>query len=85
MSDKARGIISVQSPWNDLCSAKQSIFSLKSQKERFHFDVIQATYQEYLRCGMYGYVSKPFEEDKLYRIVTHMEDWDGTINSYFKN
>ena len=48
-------------------------------------DVIQATYQERLRCGMYGYVSKPFEEDKLYRIVTHMEDWDGTINSYFKN
>jgi histidine kinase 2/3/4 (cytokinin receptor) len=32
-------------------------------------DVIQATYEECLRCGMDGYVSKPFEEEELYRAV----------------
>ncbi|KAH9318321.1 hypothetical protein KI387_020090, partial [Taxus chinensis] len=32
-------------------------------------DVIQATQEECLRCGMDGYVSKPFEEEQLYRAV----------------
>ncbi|XP_072991190.1 probable histidine kinase 3 [Typha latifolia] len=32
-------------------------------------DVIQATYEECLRCGMDGYVSKPFEGEQLYREV----------------
>eukprot|EP01018_Ginkgo_biloba_P005458 Gb_13091 [translate_table: standard] len=32
-------------------------------------DVIQATHEECLRCGMDGYVSKPFEEEELYRAV----------------
>eukprot|EP01018_Ginkgo_biloba_P003776 Gb_14997 [translate_table: standard] len=32
-------------------------------------DVIQATHEECFRCGMDGYVSKPFEEDQLYRAV----------------
>ncbi|GLJ40220.1 hypothetical protein SUGI_0825400 [Cryptomeria japonica] len=32
-------------------------------------DVIHATYEECLRCGMDGYVSKPFEEEQLYRAV----------------
>jgi arabidopsis histidine kinase 2/3/4 (cytokinin receptor) len=35
-------------------------------------DVIQATYEECLRCGMYGYVSKPFEEEELYRTVAQL-------------
>ncbi|MBA0556475.1 hypothetical protein Golob_026572 [Gossypium lobatum] len=30
-------------------------------------DVIQATHEECLRCGMDGYVSKPFEAEQLYR------------------
>ena len=33
-------------------------------------DVIQATHEECLRCGMDGYVSKPFEGEQLYREVT---------------
>ncbi|KAM0831761.1 hypothetical protein ACQ4PT_065304 [Festuca glaucescens] len=33
-------------------------------------DVIQATYEECLRCEMDGYVSKPFEGEQLYREVT---------------
>eukprot|EP00252_Welwitschia_mirabilis_P002043 TRINITY_DN1198_c0_g1_i2.p1 TRINITY_DN1198_c0_g1~~TRINITY_DN1198_c0_g1_i2.p1 ORF type:complete len:1102 (+),score=183.66 TRINITY_DN1198_c0_g1_i2:334-3639(+) len=32
-------------------------------------DVIQATHEECSRCGMDGYVSKPFEEEQLYRAV----------------
>lgn len=32
-------------------------------------DVIQATHEECLKCGMNGYVSKPFEGEQLYREV----------------
>lgn len=32
-------------------------------------DVIQATYEECMKCGMDGYVSKPFEEAQLYQAV----------------
>lgn len=33
-------------------------------------DVIQATHEECLKCGMDGYVSKPFEAEQLYREVS---------------
>jgi len=32
-------------------------------------DVIQATHEECSKCGMDGYVSKPFEEEQLYNAV----------------
>lgn len=32
-------------------------------------DVIQATYEECVKCGMDGYVSKPFEEEQLSQAV----------------
>lgn len=32
-------------------------------------DVIQATHEECMKCGMDGYVSKPFEEEVLYAAV----------------
>ena len=32
-------------------------------------DLIHATYDECLKCGMDGYVSKPFEEENLYQAV----------------
>lgn len=32
-------------------------------------DVIQATYEECMKCGMDGYVSKPFDEQQLYQAV----------------
>ncbi|KMZ71218.1 Histidine kinase 2 [Zostera marina] len=43
-------------------------------------DVFQATQDECLRCGMDGYVSKPFEEEQLYSCVAHFLDSD-TVNS----
>ncbi|KAG0490935.1 hypothetical protein HPP92_007798 [Vanilla planifolia] len=33
-------------------------------------DVIQATYEECMNCGMDGYVSKPFDEKQLYQAVS---------------
>ncbi|KAH7423660.1 hypothetical protein KP509_12G066900 [Ceratopteris richardii] len=35
-------------------------------------DVIQATYDECVRCKMDGYVSKPFEEEQLYKAVSQV-------------
>ncbi|KAH7294850.1 hypothetical protein KP509_27G021700 [Ceratopteris richardii] len=35
-------------------------------------DVIQATYDECVRCKMDGYVSKPFEEEQLYNAVCQL-------------
>lgn len=37
-------------------------------------DVIQATNEECTRCGMDGYVSKPLEEEQLYREVVRVLD-----------
>ncbi|KAE8724569.1 Histidine kinase 4 [Hibiscus syriacus] len=36
-------------------------------------DVIHATYEKCLKCGMDGYVSKPFEEENLYQAVANSE------------
>ncbi|XP_077241026.1 histidine kinase CRE1-like isoform X2 [Tasmannia lanceolata] len=48
-----------------------------SEKAKWHVpilamtaDVIQATSEECLKCGMDGYVSKPFEDEQLYQAVT---------------
>lgn len=41
-------------------------------------DVFQATHDECLRCGMDGYVSKPFEEEQLYSAVAHFIQADPT-------
>lgn len=37
-------------------------------------DVIHATCDECLKCGMDGYVSKPFGEENLYQAVAHFFD-----------
>ncbi|KAE8695289.1 Histidine kinase 2 [Hibiscus syriacus] len=37
-------------------------------------DVIQATYEKCLKCGMDDYVSKPFEEEQLYSALTRFFD-----------
>ncbi|KAJ3677448.1 hypothetical protein LUZ60_003172 [Juncus effusus] len=33
-------------------------------------DVIQATYEECIKCGMDGYISKPFDEEQLYQAIS---------------
>ena len=43
-------------------------------------DVIQATPDECKRCGMDGYVSKPFEEEQLYRVVAKCLELQSSIN-----
>lgn len=37
-------------------------------------DVIQATNEECMKCGMDGYVAKPFEEEQLYSAVAQFFD-----------
>ena len=44
-------------------------------------DVIQATQEECLRCGMDGYVSKPFEAEQLYREVSRFFQTASSQNS----
>jgi histidine kinase 2/3/4 (cytokinin receptor) len=41
-------------------------------------DVIQATFEKCMECGMDGYVSKPFEEQQLYSAVAHFLETDAT-------
>ena len=40
-------------------------------------DVIQATSEACMACGMDGYVAKPFEEEKLYSAVARFFESDG--------
>ncbi|KAL5052456.1 hypothetical protein RYX36_033138 [Vicia faba] len=44
-------------------------------------DVIHATYEECLKCGMDGYVSKPFEEENLYQAVAKFFKTKDTITT----
>lgn len=39
-------------------------------------DIIQATHEECLRCGMDDYVLKPFEEQQLYSAVARFFEFD---------
>lgn len=43
-------------------------------------DVIQATHEKSLKCGMDGYVSKPFEGEQLYREVARFFKSDTKLN-----
>ena len=54
----------------------ESFFANTKKKKKWHVpilamtaDVIQATYDECVRCNMDGFVSKPFEEEQLYNAV----------------
>lgn len=44
-------------------------------------DVIHATYEECLKCGMDGYVSKPFDEKSLYQAVAKFFEPRSTADS----
>ncbi|XP_058732477.1 histidine kinase 4 [Vicia villosa] len=60
----------------------------RDAKSEFHLpilamtaDVIHATYEECLKCGMDGYVSKPFEEENLYQAVAKFFKTKPTITT----
>ncbi|KAK9151303.1 hypothetical protein Syun_009612 [Stephania yunnanensis] len=42
-------------------------------------DVVQARHEKCIQCGMDGYVSKPFEEDQLYKAVMQFFESDRQI------
>ncbi|CAN7043868.1 unnamed protein product [Brassica oleracea var. botrytis] len=48
-------------------------------------DVIQATHEECPKCGMNGYVSKPFEAEQLNRETTSKRLADRKIEKFDKN
>ncbi|XP_020241650.1 probable histidine kinase 5 [Asparagus officinalis] len=74
----------VQMPEMDGFEATRQIRSMETRaNDHWHIpilamtaDVIQATHEECLRCGMDGYVSKPFEEEQLYTAVAHFFETD---------
>ncbi|KDP38162.1 hypothetical protein JCGZ_04805 [Jatropha curcas] len=73
--EATRRIRQMESQANDLING-QSMVEETARKGVWHIpilamtaDVIHATYDECLKCGMDGYVSKPFEEENLYQAV----------------
>ncbi|KAF8378824.1 hypothetical protein HHK36_030173 [Tetracentron sinense] len=74
MESKANGLM--ESKANEQMKNGESTFEGSTTKGKWHMpilamtaDVIHATYEECLKCGMDGYVSKPFEEENLYQAV----------------
>lgn len=62
---------------NDRIQQGEAVTEAVEKKSNWHVpilamtaDVIQATHEECLKCGMDGYVSKPFEAEQLYREVS---------------
>lgn len=63
---------------SDLLLSGEASREMYGNRARWHIpilamtaDVFQATHDECIRCGMDGYVSKPFEEEQLYSAVAH--------------
>ncbi|CAL9088620.1 unnamed protein product [Musa acuminata var. zebrina] len=68
---------------NELIHSGDASMELYGNKTHWHVpilamtaDVIQATHEECLRCGMDDYVSKPFDERQLYSAVAHFFESD---------
>lgn len=73
----------MESKVNDLLSSGEASTEMYGNRDRWHIpilamtaDVFQATHDECIRCGMDGYVSKPFEEEQLYSAVAHFFEVD---------
>ncbi|KAL4192364.1 hypothetical protein AMTRI_Chr06g193980 [Amborella trichopoda] len=74
--EATRRIRDMEHELNDKIEHGEALPDANGNVRRWHIpilamtaDVIQATQEACSRCGMDGYVSKPFEEDKLYREV----------------
>lgn len=86
--EATRQIRLVESKANETISDSEAAKTEKSSSRRWHLpvlamtaDVIQATYEECMKCGMDGYVSKPFEEEQLYKAVARFFESKPTTDS----
>ncbi|KAL6643041.1 hypothetical protein ACP70R_021222 [Stipagrostis hirtigluma subsp. patula] len=78
-------IRAVEKKTNDMIQASELAAESFGNKAHWHVpilamtaDVIQATFEGCMQCGMDGYVSKPFDEQQLYSAVAHFLETDAT-------
>lgn len=83
--EATRLVRSVESKINDTIQAGEVSSEIYGNKAHWHVpilamtaDVIQATFEGCMECGMDGYVAKPFEEQQLYSAVAHFLEADAT-------
>ncbi|XP_012485951.1 histidine kinase 2 [Gossypium raimondii] len=74
--EATRQIRSVETQVNENIASGEASIDMYGNVSYWHIpilamtaDVIQATNEECMKCGMDGYVSKPFEEEQLYSAV----------------
>lgn len=74
--EATRQIRSLENIYNEKVDSGELLPSMSTKVAHWHTpilamtaDVIQATNEECMKCGMDDYVSKPFEEGQLYSAV----------------
>ncbi|XP_011021736.1 PREDICTED: histidine kinase 4-like [Populus euphratica] len=86
--EATRRIRQMESQANEQMNGESMVEGGTARKGQWHIpilamtaDVIHATHDECLKCGMDGYVSKPFEEENLYQAVARFFDGKSTLKS----
>nr|ANI86402.1 histidine kinase 4b [Populus x canadensis]AZM65030.1 histidine kinase 4b [Populus x canadensis] len=86
--EATRRIRQMESQANEQMNGESMVEGGTTRKGQWHIpilamtaDVIHATHDECLKCGMDGYVSKPFEEENLYQAVARFFDSKSTLKS----
>ncbi|XP_077216080.1 histidine kinase 3-like isoform X2 [Tasmannia lanceolata] len=81
--EATRQIRCIENEVNELIKCREELKEMYGNVMYWHIpilamtaDVIQATHEECVRCGMDGYVSKPFEEEQLYTSVARFFESD---------
>jgi histidine kinase 2/3/4 (cytokinin receptor) len=76
--EATRRIRSLENKFNEEIASGEASIEMFGNEPRWHTpilamtaDVIQASNEECMKCGMDDYVSKPFEEGQLYSAVAH--------------